>query len=224
MDDLNLVVLPYIQAMTEGPVEIKDVACSSGISTQEWYDALIAAGIETRMIGTDLSTEALHLPGKFADILLDKYLHVIHLSLMGGAVHPRILKALRVSGLCLLVRLYVALGAVPIPMRLVSKAVRNIEIVDGDIENREDNYDRSFHVIRAANILNLAYFGPDRLRRIVSNLLLGLRDGGLLVVCRTHGDGSNHATVFRYQASRLEILERLGRGSEIEGLLSYLST
>jgi hypothetical protein len=220
MDDLNLAVLPYIQAMPERPLEIKDVASSSGISTQEWYDALLAAGIETQMIGTDVSTEALHLPGKFADLLLDKDLNVIHLSLIGGVLHPRILKALRRSGLSALVRLCVTMGASPRPFRLVSKAVQNVAILSDDIEALEDKADPFFHVIRAANILNLAYFGPDRLRNIVSGLLRRLRAGGLFVVCRTHENGSNHATIFRYEESRLTALERLGEGSELEGVLS----
>lgn len=217
MDDLNLAALPYIQAMSERPVDIKDVAISSGISTQEWYDALLAAGVQTRMTGTDISTDALHLPGKFADLLLDKHLNVIHLSLVGRAVHPRILKALRLSGLSALARLSVIMGVKPLPFRLVSKAVRNVAILHDDMEIHKS--DRFFHVIRAANILNLAYFGPDRLRDIVSGLLGSLRAGGLFIVCRTHENGSNHATVFRYEESRLTALERLGEGSELEGVL-----
>jgi hypothetical protein len=220
MDDLNLASLPYIQAMTDRPVEIMDVGSSSGITTEEWYRALLAAGIETRMIGTDISTEALHLPGTFADLLLDKDLNVIHLSLIGKATHPRILKALRLCGVCRLARLYVRLGAKPRPFRLVSKAVKNVMILDDDIEFPENSDGQIFHVIRAANILNLTYFAPDRLRHIASNLLRRLRAGGLFLACRTHEDGSNHATIFRYEDSRLRVLKRIGKGSELESVLS----
>jgi hypothetical protein len=220
MDDLNLASLPYIQAMTARPLEIKDVGSSSGISTEEWYRTLLAAGIEARMIGTDISTDALHLPGTFIDLLLDKDLNVIHLSLIGQATHPRILKALRLCGLSAFVRLYILAGAKLLPFRLVSKAVKNVAILDDDIESPETKHGQLFHVIRAANILNLAYFAPDRLRRIVSNLLRCLRAGGLFIVCRTREDGSNHATMFRYEESRLTVLMRIGEGSELEGILS----
>src|SRR5579862_7258746 len=57
LDDLNRAALPYVQAFSERPVEIMDVASSSGISTQEWHDDLVAAGIEARVVGTDLAIE-----------------------------------------------------------------------------------------------------------------------------------------------------------------------
>lgn len=217
MDDLNLAALPYIQAFGERPVRIKDVAISSGISTQEWHDSLVAAGVEVQLIGTDISAEALHLPGRFADVLLDQELRVIHLSLNGGAIHPRVLKLLRPAGLNLLARVLIVLGARPRPFRLVSKAAGDIAIVNENLENCRPG--QSFHVIRAANILNLDYFDPRRLRKMVAGLLASLVEGGLFIACRTHLDESNHATVFRYSDSRLTVLKRLGAGSELEGIL-----
>jgi hypothetical protein len=219
MDDLNLAALPYLRALAERPLEIKDVASSSGISTQEWHSALLAAGIKTRIIGTDFNTEALHIRGRLVDMVMDKNLNVIHLSVIGTAVHPRVLKVVRLAGLNAVVRLCVASGARVAPLRLVSKAVKNVEMVADDIETSSNEPVRVFHVIRAANILNLAYFGPDRLCNIVLNLLRSLRSGGLFIVCRTHENGSNHGTIFRYEGSRLRPLERLGEGSELESIL-----
>jgi hypothetical protein len=224
LDDLNRAVLPYVQAVSARPVEIMDVASSSGISTQEWYDALQAVGIEARMVGTDLAIEALHLPGKLADVLLDKDLNVIHLSLLGGAMHPRILKGLRAAGLMsAAARLLLTAGSKPQPFRLVSKAVRSVTLLESDIESDSRDFDQRFHVIRVANILNRGYFAGEQLRRMVSCIVRKLRPAGLLIVCRTHDDKSNHATIFRLERSRLKILRRLGCGSEVEALLAGAS-
>ncbi len=220
LDDLNRGVLPYVQAVSERPVEIMDVASSSGISTQEWYDDLQAAGIEARMVGTDLSIEALHVPGRLADVLLDKDFNVIHLSLLGGAMHPRVLKGLRVAGLNAAARLLLAAGSKPQPFRLVSKAVRTVTLMESDLESDVRDFDQRFHAIRVANILNRGYFADGQLRHMVACIVRKLRPAGLLIVCRTHDDKSNHATIFRLEGSRLKVLRRLGSGSEVEALLA----
>jgi hypothetical protein len=219
LGDVNRAALPYVQRCSERPVEIMDVASSSGISTQEWHDDLLAAGIEARVVGTDLAIEALHLPGRLADVLLDKDFNVIHLSLLGGAIHPRVLKCLRAAGLSAAVRLSMSMGSKPRPFRLVSKAVRSITLVESDIEADVQGFDQRFHVIRVANILNRSYFADEQLHNMVSCVVRKLRPGGLLIVCRTHGDKTNHATIFRLEDSGLTVVERLGDGSEVEGLL-----
>jgi polysaccharide pyruvyl transferase WcaK-like protein len=75
-------------------------------------------------------------------------------------------------------------------------------------------------VLRAANILNRGYFDERVLRAMLANLRERLRDGGLLVICRTstHGD-VNNGTLFRLDPERrLCPLARLNAGSEIETL------
>jgi len=43
---------------------------------------------------------------------------------------------------------------------------------------------------------------------------------GVLAVCRTDSNGSNHGSLWRLQADgSLELLGRVGRGSEIEDLV-----
>lgn len=219
LDDLNIAILPHIKAMQERPLDIKDVACSSGISTQEWHDSLRDAGIEVRLLGTDVSVEAFHLRGYQLDALLDGDGNVIHLSIFRRAVHPRALKVIRRFGLNQVIRFRIGMGAKPVPIRLISKAVRDVKIVYNDLERSDSRPDSFFHVIRAANILNLSYFSENRLRNIILNLLKGLRDGGLFVVCRTYEDGSNHGTIFRYQGSQLSVIGRIGKGSEVEQIL-----
>jgi hypothetical protein len=47
-----------------------------------------------------------------------------------------------------------------------------------------------------------------------------LRADGLMIICRTEPTGENHGTVFRKRADgALAVLDRLGRGSEIELLV-----
>ena len=120
------------------------------------------------MVGTDLAIEALHVPGRVADVLLDKDFNVIHLSLLGGAMHPRVLKGLRAAGLNAAARLLLMRGPKPRPFRLVSKAVRSIALIESGIETEAPDFDRRFHAIRVANILNRGYFADEKLRHMAS--------------------------------------------------------
>jgi chemotaxis methyl-accepting protein methylase len=54
-------------------------------------------------------------------------------------------------------------------------------------------------VLRAANILNLAYFDKATLQRMLRNLRARLLPGGLLIVCRTNDAEVNNASVFTLQ-------------------------
>src|SRR6185437_1446750 len=82
---------------------------------------------------------------------------------------------------------------------------------------------RRFHVLRAANILNLAYFDRPTLERMLVNLRGRLLPGGLLIVCRTHEAGVNNASVFTLGGDgRLTLTARLNQGSEITDLVLQL--
>jgi hypothetical protein len=58
LDDLNQAALPYIARITERPVKILDVGVSSGVSTLEWHDQLLAERITCDITGTDLTIYA----------------------------------------------------------------------------------------------------------------------------------------------------------------------
>jgi len=75
-------------------------------------------------------------------------------------------------------------------------------------------------VIRAANILNVSYFSESILRRMISNLKMRLSKHGLLIVCRTKADRSNHGTIFQLQGDSFTALGRIGDGSEVEHLVN----
>jgi hypothetical protein len=219
LDDLNRFVLPYLLETPWRPIDILDVAVSSGVSTQEWHDFLLAEGVSARIIGTDSTIEVDHLPGKTADALFDKNGNLIYLSAFGNSLHPRLLKWLRTLGIGSVLRLKTLNGSRAEPFRLVSKAVETVELYEAEIETGLRSLGRHFHLIRAANILNRAYFSPLQLHEMARRLTELLVPGGLLIVSRTYGDGSNHASLVRYGNSRFELIGRLGRGSEIDDIL-----
>jgi hypothetical protein len=81
--------------------------------------------------------------------------------------------------------------------------------------------DQPCHVIRTMNIYNRAYFSEDRLREGVRAVLRSLTTGGIWIVGRTADEAatSHNATVFKKEdGGTLEIIERVGLGSEIEDL------
>ncbi|MEO8386753.1 MAG: hypothetical protein ABI583_15995, partial [Betaproteobacteria bacterium] len=83
---------------------------------------------------------------------------------------------------------------------------------------------RKFDMVRAANILNFAYFSEVQLKAILEQLSLCLQVGSFLVVVRSREDRSqNDGTVFVKSANgTLEVVERFGNGSEIEPLAAKL--
>jgi hypothetical protein len=108
----------------------------------------------------------------------------------------------------------------------VSSRVREcpaIELVEDDIFVARPELRGRFHAVRAANILNEGYFDDAQLCAAVAALRERLRPGGLLVVCRTHEDGSNHGSFFRADREGWTVVERIGGGSEIERLIAMSS-
>lgn len=99
---------------------------------------------------------------------------------------------------------------------------KDIELLDDDImAATPDHLKRRFEVIRTANILNRGYFSTQQLRAAVRNLcdrLIG--PGAFLLIVRTEEPGSNHGSIFRLDANgSFGVLERVGRGSEIEDIV-----
>jgi hypothetical protein len=78
---------------------------------------------------------------------------------------------------------------------------------------------RTCHVLRTMNIFNRDYFSERQLTEGVSAAFRSLQLGGLWIVGRTlMGDSTNHATLFRRNESSFEVLEHIGKGSEMEAL------
>lgn len=238
LDDLNGFVMRMLPE--QRPLKIMDVAVSSGVSTREWLVALEGAGIDCHMLAGDAVVNACLISLGSLRALADKTGHLLQLDLGGRAIRlppprrrDRILHAPLVALMKAVARLFDLqaqpgssiqhrLGATCCPLTLMSPSLRelpHLRTVEDDIL-LDKSYTRRFHVLRAANILNLAYFEVPTLRSMLINLRSRLLPGGLLIVCRTNAAGVNNATVFTLETDgRLVATARLNEGSEIADLV-----
>jgi hypothetical protein len=244
LDEVNSLVARLLPR--DRVLDILDVGVSSGVTTADWSAQLRSEGIEHQIVATDLVIHAVLLTvGRRIAVLWQQNGHPlavqagpVTLYLGHAADHgPRGVLS-RVLGPALR-RLHAATAnrrswpheAPPRPWRA---GVRPVELVsrhlvaDASIRLVEDDvslpgeFGQSFDVCRAANLLNRAYFPDDRLTAMATNLVARLRDGGLLIVCRTtdgHGGPINQATVFRRSGPGFKVAERLNGGSEVEDLM-----
>lgn len=77
------------------------------------------------------------------------------------------------------------------------------------------------HVIRTMNILNRAYFSPDRIGSGIRAVYESLRPGGLWIVGRSQGDcgGAADTDILQKLDGRFELVAAIGAGSEIRDLV-----
>jgi hypothetical protein len=239
LDDLNALVAQHLPPAR--PLEVMDVACSSAVSSVEWLESLTQAGIECHMTAGDASVNAFVLSiGNSLHALVDKHGRAMQYEVGGTGLEVPLRKrkfpkyGLPVLAIKSLGKLLSPTLSDPKlaargerwgmrwrPVQLVSPSIRgrrHIDVVEDDILVNK-SYVRCFHVVRAANILNLGYFDKATLNAMLLNLRERLRDGGRLVVCRTNRENMNHGSVFGLDAERrLRVLARLNEGSEIEPL------
>ena len=77
----------------------------------------------------------------------------------------------------------------------------------------------SCHVLRTMNIFNRAYFSPEQLMEGAAAAFASVKTGGIWIVGRTlEEDFTNHVTFLRRQENGWEVLEQIGRGSEMAEL------
>ena len=241
LDDLNALVQKLLPP--QRPLEIMDVAVSSGVSTAEWLIELERAGIPCRMLAGDAVVNAFLISlGPNLRALSDRTGHLMQLDIKGEAVRmppPRRRDRIRSLPHVLLMRAATRLfdlgsltrparhrlGATCRPLTLMSPSLNRLpqlRAVEDDILLNRD-YARRFHVLRAANILNLAYFDTATLQRMLRNLRTRLLPGGLLIVCRTNDAEVNNASAFTLREDgRFTLTARLNEGSEIEHLVMEL--
>jgi hypothetical protein len=238
LDDLNGFVMELLPRAR--PLEIMDVAVSSGVSTAEWLLALESAGIECHMLAGDAVVDARLVSVGSLRALADKTGHLLQLDVSGRAIRlppPRRRDRFRYAPAMALMKAATwlfdlqsqtaqsRLGATCCPLALMSPSLAQlprIRTVEDDIL-RDTGYTQRFHVLRAANILNLAYFDVTTLGRMLANLRSRLLPGGLLIVCRTNATGVNNATVFTLGPDgRFVATARLNDGSEIEDVVLRL--
>jgi hypothetical protein len=220
LDDLNLKLLEHLPRDRE--LELMDVGVSSGVSTVEWSDQLRASGVAHRLLAGDLypAGRLLTLGGLavlFDDsgrepLLLEA--GPLSLPLRSDRRAVRLLRPLLVPALRLL-----AARARPVPLvspRLSRRPEIELLKDDATVPGR---FPQRFDAVRVANLLQPSYFDAATIGRIAGNLRERLREGGLLIVCRTDEGGVNRATIFRRRGERLTPEAALNGGSEVEDLV-----
>lgn len=210
---------------------VLDVAVSSGTTTVEFAEFLDRLGARAALTATDLFIDAAIVdlaPGLRA--LVDREGWPLQYDVGGRAVRAwirrldyatltaplrhaaraacrRRAKALLATGQARRTRL--------VSPRLLARA--DIAVATDDILIRNPSFLAAFDLVRAANILNRAYFAPADLARGIGNVASYVAEGGLLIVTRTAEDGRNDGTLFaRGGGGRLGVLARIGQGSEVE--------
>jgi hypothetical protein len=240
LDNLNELVQKFLP--TDRPLDVMDVAVSSGVSTVEWIESMERAGTQCRMTAGDATADAYLVsiaPGM--RVLVDRHGHALHYEVAGRGIGHPLRKRLMPVYLWPVLFIHLVLGMVVAPtlraatrleeggrlgtrwrpLKLVSPTLlkpNRIDVVEDDIlVNR--SYRGCFHAVRAANILNREYFEDNTLTAMLNNLRNRLKTGGLLIVCRTNPHDVNHGTIFELREDgRLYVLARLNEGSEVEHL------
>lgn len=246
-DDLNKWIAEYFPAIR--PLQVLDVAISSGVSTLEWVQILAEAGIDFHMTATDLTIAGTVVSfGKRLHAVLDDSKWPMLFEIDGHWVsgrprkrdilrHPFSLALIKSALVVSMARDRVSKAYGTQHIFGVPTTTRSISLVTPQLTNHsrvtvraanilsESALEGTFHVIRAANILNKSYFDNHALTRILHNLRCHLAIGGILIVCRTdpHQEGLNRATVFELNEKKQFIAKsRLNGGSEIEELVLQL--
>ena len=229
MDDLNSLISSCWQSRSFRPTDILDVGVSSGITTAEWLDHLSAAGFAVRMVGVDLALQANVVPLWPGAYAIERDGHVLHHFIFGWPIRPWRRPrdyATGLAGISAFANLIAARRrwrpkrAPEIISLLSPRALRdNIEWNEDDVlASNPERFVRRFDAIRASNILN--HIEAHQLQRAVGNLKERLAGPGARFIVNRTVKRSNHASMFRLtDANRFEIEARLGKGSEIEGMV-----
>ena len=222
LDDLNAFSLSWIRALGTRRLKIMDVAASSGAATEQWQLQLEANGVPCEMTATDKTPYAYRVQMSTGiTALVDAELNPLHFTVLGWGVSPR------VEGKWAFVKRRLRGKLAKLAPSLanatkISFSSGRLSIEEDDLLARNNPvWVDAFDVVRAANIMNRAYFPDPQLRVMAANLLQRLRPAGLLIVSRTReSDDKNEATIFSREPHEVKVIARLNGGSEIEPLIT----
>jgi hypothetical protein len=233
MSDLDAVTIQLARDRGwQNPV-ILDVGVSSGATTVDLLETMRSSGLRPTITATDLIIEAKIFaiaPG--IRVLEDSLGNPLQYEFFGWGIRPWN----RPSGLdfvtgYFLLRSLARMLAAKSPrshvmnVKLVSRrrvrgTMNEIEFLESDLTKRHSEFDNRFDIVRAANVLNRGYFESPKLQGMIDNLTTYARkSGGLIIINRTHEDGTNHGTFFEVSDNAPHVVQRIGSGSEIEALV-----
>ena len=101
-----------------------------------------------------------------------------------------------------------------------ARALERSGMLTCEIRSVFDTTSAPVHAVRTMNIFNRSYFSDDRLREGIRAVWQSLNPGGLWIVGRTmEDDFRNHATLYERTSEGWQLIQRLGRGSEVDPLV-----
>lgn len=223
-------LLPFLRARG-GVDEVLDIGVSTGVTTVEFAEHLRRHGHDARFTATDLFIDAFLVRlGRRMQVLCDVEGWPLRYELFGFSMRPwtRRLDYLTMAFLPLALarrrlrpRLAEAVRtgrARRVQMTTRLPQARSIEFLQNDIMHRTAALEGRFGLVRAANILNVGYFSSDEIAQALGNARAYLEGrGSLLLVTRSGETKGNDGTLFELgDDGRFHVLDRVGRGSEVE--------
>jgi hypothetical protein len=216
--------LAFAHLPAERPLRLLDVGISSGVTTVDWTTTLGLQGIAYTAVAADLVMygRLCRLFGVL-DVLVDRTGFAMQLALASmafGRPHAGVTS----SRGRLLDWLFRSVESRIPPeagqeVAIVSRALsrnRAVERVEWDLTQQHPAWLASFSVVRAANVLNRAYFEEPVLRRMAEFVWSYLEVGGILIAVRTTDEGVHHATIAQRRANgSANIVATLGDGADI---------
>lgn len=210
---------------------IMDVGVSSGATTIDLLEAMRLSGLRPVITATDLILDAAILAiGPSIRILQDSRGNSLQYEIFGVGIRAWNRRLDFITGYFLLQRLARSIATrfsrshlmdVKLISRLkMPKPTNQMEYVEDDLSNRNSEFEGRFDIVRAANVLNRSYFDLPKLRVMIANVTSYARKpGGLIIINRTHQDGTNHGTFFERTEQGIRAVQRIGNGSEVEALV-----
>lgn len=222
-------------------LQMLDLGVSAGVTTVELAELLTRQGFSFHITAADLYIDAyLLIAGERESVLLDREGYPVHYELdgrgIGNSRGKNIIRRIRLSGLERFAANWLRrygkqlralkapekIGGFAVhPVKLLCRAIRensHITVIEADVFSGDIHGE--FGLVRAANLLNLAYFPEEKLRLAIENIKKILAAGGLLLIARTEMDNTTNGTLFHLKEDGgFRIVERFGSGSELEALI-----
>jgi hypothetical protein len=232
MPDLDAITVRLARDRQWHSPAVIDVGVSSGVTTMDLLEAMVSNGLKPRVTATDLIIRAAIFaiaPG--VRMLTDGTENPLQYELFGLGIRAWNRRLDFITGYIFLTKVAQSFATrlskshlmdVKLISRLRTSAAKDaVEFLEDDLAIRNPSFANRFDFVRAANVLNRSYFEAARLRTMIENLKTYARKpGGLIIISRTHEDGTNHGTVFQVSDNGVHVVQRMGNGSDIESLMT----
>ena len=214
-----------------------DIGVSSGVTTHEWVQSLVHDNIEFDLEAFDICVDASLVSfGNHFHALLDSSGRPLQFEFFGHAESnvfgESTARRLRRFFPVMFLRTYYIVATKLLNGRKRSQTVRlvsrhlqdnpDVSVFEFDLADLHLLQGR-YELIRAANILNLAYFDSEYLRTAISSIWSKLVNDGLFCVVRTNSQGENHGSIYRKGRDTFDRVVDIGTGSEIDHLVMEFS-